>query len=499
MFELLPDEGIVRVTVTVSVADERSGAHDRWGPLVVPAGATDVRSQGATVSDSRYEGGMRGMELAFDRPSGRGPHRATVTYDLATSPVDAPIPVRITDGYASFCWYGQATVAGTVVARLPAGYEHLTPAEDLDTLTTADGVELRLHGPAGPWVAACTDAFDPARLRTTRTTTASGRGIVIQAWPDDPRWAGVVTGAVKRMVPALEAEIGLPIPGSGDLRIREVAVQSLQEYAGLHDDGASAIHVSEVDADQSVVAHELAHAWFDGSLSHEAWIVEGLATYLEMAAQDDYCTTTYATEVGAPLSDWTYLTGAATDDERWRVGYQYAAACFIHQAIADAIGEDRMRAVMQVLLTDGRAYGWSPGPVTGLQVGRAEPVDWREWLDVVEEVGLLPAGADPDLATRMLLDFGIATEADLRGRADAKAAYRTLAASLGEVRPPQVVRDRLDAWRFVSGREVIDVATQTAGVLRVLQPGRSPEAAAAAWAAFSDAETVEALRAVLDR
>ena len=94
---------------------------------------------------------------------------------------------------------------------------------------------------------------------------------------------------------------------------------------------------------------------------------------------------------------------------------------------------------------------------------------------MVEEVGPQPAGADPDLATGMLLDFGIATEADLRGRSTARAAYRALVASLDGVQPPRLVRDLLDAWRFAAGHESIDAATQVAGVLSVLEPGWEPD------------------------
>jgi len=72
-------------------------------------------------------------------------------------------------------------------------------------------------------VAGGTDAFDEARLITTTTASPSGRDIVVQGWPEDAGWSTAITGAVGRMVPELEPQVGLAIPGDGRIVVREGA------------------------------------------------------------------------------------------------------------------------------------------------------------------------------------------------------------------------------------------------------------------------------------
>ena len=81
-------------------------------------------------------------------------------------------------------------------------------------------------------------------------------------------------------------------------------------------------------------------------------------------------------------------------------------------------------------------------------------MDWRQWLDVVDEAGLVPAGvADLTFAEDLLVDTGVVKQGAVRGRADARAAFHELQALAPSGVTPVVVRRALDTWDF-------DVATR---------------------------------------
>lgn len=550
-FELLPKQGVVRVKVTLALTSlQRDKVSivpcpsnpayrcrlttryytNQWGYVWVPGTATDFTVRGATARMEENTGGWRNYLLSFSPIYYGQTRRITVTYTLPNGKPRSANPVRVTDAYAHFCWHGQATDTGSVIASLPKGYAQDSFGDKVKVKRTGSGLELRAARTRdlGEFFA-CTDAFDAARLITTTTTSPSGRDIVVQAWPEDPTWSTAMTGAVGRMVPELEAHVGLPIPGEGEITVREVARQALRGYAGEYRTGSDTIRINERYDDQGLIAHELAHAWFDGDISEAKWITEGFASYLEMAVQDGVCDRIEPEDGAKPLTAWSYLPLRPTDAQRERVDYQYASACTIHQQLADVIGEDGMRDVMQVLLTDGRAYGWTapvadppdgavpdpgalPGPsaspavllpsqvipdVIGGKVGRDRLVDWKEWLDVVEEVGLVPADApDRALAERLLLDYGIARPKDLKGRDEARVAYRTLVRSLDGREAPLIVRDLMDRWRFKDAQTAIEAGTDVAAALEVSTATMLPADAEAAWAAFSEARTLKALRAL---
>lgn len=562
-FELLPGQEIVRVKVeltltslqpdrvTIGPCPSNPGLRCRlttryytnqWGYVWVPGTATDLAFRGTSATMEENTGGWRNYLLSFPPLYYRQTRRITVTYDLPNGKPRSANPVRVTDAYAHFCWHGQATDTGTVTALLPKGYEQASYGDKVKVKHTGSGLELRAASTRNPGeFFACTDAFDEQRLITTTTVSPSGRDIVVEAWPEDPDWSTAMTRAVARMVPELETHIGLPIPGDGEVVVREVARQALRGYAGEFISDTDLIRINERYDDQGLLAHELAHAWFNEDISRAEWITEGFVGYLEQAVQNGECLRTSPTDGSKPLTAWTYLPLRPTDAQEARVDYQYDGACSIHQRIADVIGEDGMRDVMNVLLTDGRAYGWTPPgevaepdasptaspdagaspivaaspapegtPVVGSQVpseivpevlaprvGRAKPADWKEWLDVVEEVGLLPAGAaDPELAERLLLDWGIAKPKDLKGRDEARAAYHVLLSVLDGRQAPFVVRDLLDRWRFGDAGTAIDAATDVAGTLLASTTTMTAEDAEAAWSAYAAARSVKALRAL---
>ena len=123
-----------------------------------------------------------------------------------------------------------------------------------------------------------------------------------------------------------------------------------------------------------------------------------------------------------------------------------------------------------------------------------------EFLDAVDERGLVPAGDDQlDFAQNLLASYGVADDptparAAIRGCASATTSSSTTAAPLAA---PAIVRTAMDEWRFDDATRAIDLSEQVlddltsadallpeAGLVPFIQPG------------FESAETEEALEAV---
>ncbi len=87
--------------------------------------------------------------------------------------------------------------------------------------------------------------------------------------------------------------------------------------------------------------------------------------------------------------------------------------------------------------------------------------DWREWLDAVDEVALVPAGVtDLRLAERLLVDQGIARPRQLTGRAEARTRYHAALAYSVIDFMPVFVRDAMDACEFDEAMEALTAAVE---------------------------------------
>ena len=84
----------------------------------------------------------------------------------------------------------------------------------------------------------------------------------------------------------LADRIGLPWPRDGGLVIHEAVSRSTGGYAGLFDPSGGQIEVAYY-ADDGVVLHESAHAWFNGSLLADRWANEAFASYYGLEVADD--------------------------------------------------------------------------------------------------------------------------------------------------------------------------------------------------------------------
>ena len=106
-----------------------------------------------------------------------------------------------------------------------------------------------------------------------------------------------------------------------------------------------------------------------------------------------------------------------------------------------------MRDALAVLLTADVAY---PGTKDAKVGGK---VDWRQWLDAVDERGALPADVeDTKTFADLLRTYGIATDVQLKGRADARThldeARDAVTEAGGDWAVPAGVYTSMRDWKF---------------------------------------------------
>ena len=297
--------------------------------------------------------------------------------------------------------------------------------------------------------------------------------LTIRSWPDDPTWSTRVGDLVGRALPVLADQIGLLWPGSGGLTVQEAVSRSTGGYAGLFDPGKGVVEVAYY-ADDFVVLHESAHAWFNGALLADRWANEAFASYygLEVAPQLKVKATgdvlTPALEAAKiPLNAWGAIgreTSAVED-------YAYAATLTLARAIADRAGPDGLKAVWADAA--GRVGAYQPPAVSGAVPATPEtvdgPPDWRGLLDLLDEHG---SGSFDDLWRTW-----VARPSDLPlldARQAARARYDTVLAAAGNWSLPRPIRDAMRAWRFDTATALLADAT------RILDQRTAIEAAATA-------------------
>ena len=293
----------------------------------------------------------------------------------------------------------------------PPGYT-IDARSDLfgEPTTDADGRTTYKTGPlAAPltffayFVADRPSAFAEA----TRTVAVDGRDleVSIRAWPDDPSWADRTAILVDKGMPVLSESIGLPWVAGRPFVVAEAVSQSGSEYAGRYDPGDSTVEIAYY-AGPIVTLHEMAHAWFDGSLLADRWANEGFATWyandaavkLQMEPPPPGLTPEQQA-AKIPLNAW----GPLGRDDVATESYGYAASAELARLIAERAGPTGLASVWQAARDGTGAYqpaglepiaGTMPGSAgvnaaTGSDAVAPElgapPPDWRGLLDLLED------------------------------------------------------------------------------------------------------------------
>lgn len=480
VFTVFEDSVQVETTVTMSntTSERRSGNtiyysyFDRF-QHVVPIGATNV------VISSRGSQ-LRATSEQFDDD-----------FDLVT----ASLPTQLRSGHSRTIDVSFVLPAGTIRSEgiffsNPAFHSFPVwsfsdPGSGSLQLRVPDGAELGQFGGAlqvtgsedGFTTWEPTDFSVPEEIFLFVTVTVddalveeefsvSGQDIVLRTWPCDDVWATFARDAIESGLPTLESLIGLPIPDQQSLEVTESVTPYFYGYAGWYDPAETTIEVGN-ELDDSVMLHELSHAWFNNDLFDERWVNEGLAEEFTWLAQRELGwpvevppSTPRSTDSGAiALVEWSNGLRVTLGDAEIRETeeYGYATSWYTLHALVEIIGVDGMRDVLAAVDSDTVSYlGDDPNETTPM------PDDWRRLLDLASQT-VAPRDLDAEVALEQLFIDFVLRDDDLAGleqRREARALYREFIGRQPNWRVPGDVRTALTLWDFESATTVLGDANE---------------------------------------
>jgi hypothetical protein len=426
----------------------------------------------ATVSKATATYTLVAFDLGQRLYSGKSATYRLV-FDLVDKGGTATRDIRIGTSLASFPVWAYATNAtpgSSVRVVFPAGYQVEVESGDIPEPTTGpDGTTTFQTGKlATPLTFFAYLVADRPGSYVDRTATAdvgsSPVDLTIRSWADDPAWSKRVGDLMERGLPILSTQIGLPWPRDDGLTVRESVSRSTGGYVGLFDPSQGTIDVAYY-ADDFVVLHESAHAWFNGSMLVDRWADEAFASYYGLEAAKVLGITATADPLTddlkaarIPLNAW----GAIGREDNKTEDYAYAATLVLARAIAERAGPQALQAVWADASDKVGAYQppTSDQAATGIVAG-ADPTpetvdaapDWRGLLDLLEAHST--ASFDDLWRTWVARDTDLPL---LNARATARARYDAVVAAAGEWQLPRAVRDAMRAWRFDQATDLLNQA-----------------------------------------
>jgi hypothetical protein len=516
VYVLDPANGRLKVTVTLKVTNlipdtrETYGCiayTDGWLPIPYPSTCSRVTPSVITTSSALVENAASGLRATSDGGAATvamgdpGAASRPVTITFAELPYgrtrtirlsytirgDAPRSggtTRAMRAFASFCTLANGADAGSVTIRLPKGYAIATRGSKLASRVSGKARLLssgKIAKTAG-W-SACVTGTNGSGYHTERVVPRGGPPVSVRSWPEDPDWARSVRAGVAAGLPALERLTGRQLDGDGSITVQESATAG--PYAGSYDPATRTVTIGEDVGQPGLVAHDLAHVWFNRSAVKDPWLAEGLAEWAGRAVSADAppCTRPDATAGSLTLTKWHALAPDASQPERDAVAAQLQAACYVVAAVATAAGDRDMTAAVSALIARRDPYSADDSAKR-----KDRQATWRDWLDAVDELALTPAGADDTLASGLLAEYGVATDpALLAERQAARRAYHDLVSSTAGWVVPAAVRAPMAAWDFKGAMAAIEAARrayqvtgETDAVLDGVDARHGP--AAVAWA-----------------
>jgi hypothetical protein len=479
IYKVNPATGSIDVNIVIKLTnnDERPFNVGTWGPIVIEELAVPRVSEGFAVGESRDLPGLwRAIDVDTPVIEGGGEDvnlQVAYTIDARIDQNDSRIeqtPARVGEGYLYFCLIGQDTDIGLVRVEI-AGRDafKLTQSGTVMEPTNKGLKSTRSTDSAENFT--CVEGTVDENLATTTFIGPADREIMLQAWPEADNWLDAAEANAEPALDAIQAFLGHDIPGEGPVVIRQSPLRSLGGYASAHDTPG----VVQLDESAGVgdPTHELAHAWFGTDSFIELWLREGMAEWTATSMAGAPCAPVAGGESSLTLSDWQVVRPTANADTIGAViAEQQAAACGIVSAVAARMSAEQWRIVLASLLDGETKYVGSSGPVTAATAR----VDFREWLDAVDERGLVPAGkGDPafagnledlDFAQNLLADFGIPTDSlELIRRSEARARYHQFLADAAPLGAPLAVREAMDNWLFEDAMRDLDKAYEVLGAL----------------------------------
>lgn len=470
--------------------------YDSWGLLFVPAGATrlEVRSPGVRSSVVERQRYWTSYKITFPDLHYGQTRKIRVVYELPGAKPRSKHRTRVTDAYTYFCWHGEPGDRGRVTVILPPGYDATTFGEKTRVRKTRKATTITPVFRGNPSrVYACTDAFKPSKLIRSEVAGPGGQMVVVEGWPEDSEWSEQTTEVVEEALPRLEELIGRPMP-LDELVIREVSRQSLYGYGSSFSRGRALVRLGEHIDNPSSGPIAVASAWFNQRNIATTWLHHGLADWagLEVSVAGCWPAGDYPGKGRPNLARWRELDDRPTDQQEAIVDWQFGSACNLVEDVAERIGEERMQGVLASLLDGTPKYGPQPAE----RRGKLKAATWKDWLDAVDELGLVPAG-ETDLAwgQQALLDVGAARPKQLRGRLAAREAYHQSLSAMDGTSMPRVVNDLMGRWAFERAKPAIELAADAFAAIAGNE-SMSDADRAAFLDRFEDAASLKGLRAL---
>ncbi len=471
-YDVQPAQKRVRVTVDLTLANRLKDTKTRryffdHAFLAVLPGASGYRLtwEGAgrpsvAVARKTATHTLLRLNLAQDLASGRSA-KYRLTFDLKDPGGKATRDLRIGETLVSFPVWAFAsddTPGSSVTVIFPDGYDVAVEAGRIATpAKLADGRTIFRSGSlAKPldFFAYLVADRPGAYVDSTVAATVEGREIevTVRAWTDDRPWAKRVSRLLDSALPALGARIGLPWPDYDQpMVVQEAVSRSTGGYAGIFDPAAGTVAIAYY-ADDFVVLHEAAHAWFNGALLADRWSNEAFASYYGSLVATDIDVkvtperlTPELEKARIPLNAWGPVGTAEVTQE----DYAYAASLELAREIGERAGPDGLKAVWADVSDRRSAYQ----PVGGGDEIVGGPVDWRGLLDLLEVRGATYEDLWRTWVARpediVLLDARLA----------ARTRYESFLETVGDWDVPLSIRDAMRSWRFKEANALIDGAS----------------------------------------
>ena len=481
-YDVQPDQARVHVTAAVTAVNHLANTKTRLyyfdkAYLAVQSGAAGFKISGPggpSVHVAAHTADHNLLRIDFGTRLPAGATRTwTLTFDLVDTGGAPTRQLRVGASLVTFpAWSfaSRSASGGSVTVSFPAGYKVDVQAAGLRAPTTdATGQIVYETGQLSQPLAffAYFVADKPTDFHeTTRSITVSGQplSLALRAWPDDPAWAKRIGDLLDKGLPALGDAIALPWRNNGPLVVAEAISRSTSGYSGLYDPTSGRIEIAYY-AGPFVALHEVAHAWFDGSLLADRWANEGFASLYAIRAGQAIGVkvaadplTAKLTAVGIPLNAW----GPAGSGDPLVEDYGYAASAELARLVAARAGDPALTQVWQAASHGLPAYqppGLDTGSVagtTGAPLGAetgAAPPDWRGLLDLLEEKTGHPF--DDLWRTWVLRPAELHL---LDQRVTARTRYQAVVTRAGTWALPVVVRQAMRAWQFDTATQLLDAA-----------------------------------------
>ncbi len=501
IYKVHPSKGTIDVTVAVTLRPRSENwPAQEWRQVVVEENTRPSASGNykvtATARDLPGLWEARGVKTPGIPVGERGSFILRYKLDASVDKSNAgrrKTPARINDSYMYFCVTGQDTHVGSVKVQIdnvskwdisrPLG----TPMDITDSGYESVGADNRSPGQ----IFTCFEGVRENRLDTETFIGPADRPFELHAWSGEGGWLDAAGDLAPDVLRNLHSFIGHDIPGEGPVIIRMAPARDIGGYASAHDT-PGIVQLDELGGSRDA-EHQLAHAWYGTDNFQDVWLREGMAEWTAGAMKGAACEPITDNPLELDLSEWMVVQPQSPEGYNELIDAQDAAACGIVAAVRERMPREIWNAVVGAMLQGETKYIGS----AGAEVGTSTGVDYREWLDAIDERGLVPAATDPayarnlddlDFAQNLLDAFGVTAElpggeSELLLRSEARAAYHAFLAESAPLGAPHAVRKDMDDWEFRSAmsriersREVFASLTEAdrllpdADLLKIVQP-----------------------------